>query len=88
MGDAAEEGETVPDSGKAGSWSRVILCWLYKESGEVFNAFESVRLLDFEASLCFRPLPLEATPRLSLSFSLVRRVRTVAEEDGYGNGMM
>ena len=80
--DIGDDGETVPDSGKAGSWSRVMFCWVYKEGGELLGAFDSVRLLDLDTSLCLRPLLLEITPRLSLSFSLVRRVRTEAEEVG------
>ena len=82
MGEVIEDGESGPDSGKSGNWSRFMGCWaLSVEQSEGAG----VRLLDVDESLCLRLLPLDVTLRLSFSFLRMRAGRPWLS---YSTGML
>lgn len=77
-GDAAD-GDAVPDPGSEGNWSKVTLCWVYKDGCAGRRECGGVRLLDVESLDFFTLSLLEVVMRPSLS--LIRRERTGVPDD-------
>lgn len=74
IGEVADPGDAVPDSGSAGSWSNVRFCCVYRDVGAPRSDCGVGRLLG--PVVCFDFLLLLLDVVLRLSLSLVRRVRT------------
>jgi len=88
--DVTDDGDVASDSGRGGSLSRVIFCWVYKLGATVSGLRGVDRSEDLEGLLWLLPLPLlvlEMLLRMSLSLSFPLRTRDDAD-GGYENGMM